>query len=198
MYSLDAGLTTFLDSIQIGGDWQSTQTVHPSNLVASAPTIDTVELSWTPITYTADAGGYEVYYATSPGGPFTTFGRTGSKLVSSMTVTGLDPGTTYYFRVQTVTDPHIHNPNTVYSNSTTEIVQSETTLTPLVIESSQLPYGLVGSAYSYALDSFRRSGDLYLDLDSFSSWAWADFERRRRHQRIADCWRELPHNRSGH
>jgi hypothetical protein len=87
-----AALRAFLDSKQIGGDWESTQTVAPSDLTAGAPGPDTVPLSWTPILYTADTGGYRIWYGTQAGGPYSLGGTTAGKTVAASAVGGLSPG----------------------------------------------------------------------------------------------------------
>ena len=146
LLSPNPALTVFLDSKQDGGDWRSTQTVPPTVVTASGFTSDSVVLSWAPVTYTGDAGGYEVLHSSNPGGPYVTNGiRTVDKTVSSIVVSGLNPMTPYVFVVRTVTDPHANNQNTVMSSLTSE--ESATTLSPLVITTSSLPYGAVGSAY---------------------------------------------------
>ena len=78
-------------------------------------------LSWTPIAYTGDTGGYEVFYATSSGGPYTLSGTTADKTVAGWTVTGLAAGTPYYFVVQSVTYPNENNQNTVTSDPSAEV-----------------------------------------------------------------------------
>jgi hypothetical protein len=121
LYSTDATLTTFLDTAQYLGDWQSTQTIAPTGVTVGTITSASVALSWTPIAYTADTGGYEVYYATVSGGPYTLSGTTADKTVTGGTVTGLAPGTPYYFIVESVTFPNDNNQNTVTSGPSTEV-----------------------------------------------------------------------------
>ncbi len=79
------------------------------------------KVSWTPIRYQEFSGGYKVFYSTTSGGPYTLFGKTEDKNTSSLDVTGLKTGTTYYFVVQTVTDPHASNNNTVVSEYSKEV-----------------------------------------------------------------------------
>jgi hypothetical protein len=86
-----------------------------------------------PISYTSDTGGYRVFYSTTAGGPYTYFGMTADKTASSLTVTGLNPGTTYYFVVQTRTDTHGNNQNTVDSEYSAEV--SAISLSPLILTS---------------------------------------------------------------
>jgi len=80
-----------------------------------------MEVSWTPITYTGDTGGYRVFSSTTPGGPYTEEGMTADKSASSLTVDGLNPSTTYYFVVVTRTNPHGNNSNTVNSDLSEEV-----------------------------------------------------------------------------
>jgi hypothetical protein len=121
LHTTDPILISFLDAKQ-GGDWQSTQTVAPTGLVPSSPTSSSINLSWTPITYTGDTGGYEARYATSPGGPYTDFvPPTSDKSVTSMTVNGLSADTTYHFVVRTFTNPHTNNSGTVVSENSLEV-----------------------------------------------------------------------------
>jgi hypothetical protein len=116
----DTSLREFLNSKQVGGDWEGTQTVAPTNVTAEALNGGTIKVSWTPIRFLEGNGGYRVSYSTSPGGSYTLFGTTEDKKASFLTVTGLTSGTTYYFVVQTVTFPHDWNSNTVVSEYSEE------------------------------------------------------------------------------
>ena len=154
LYSADSTVVSFLNGKQNGGDWQSTQTVPVTNLAAGSPTSSSIALTWTPITYTGDTGGYQVFYATTSGGPYVLSGTTADKSATGWTVTGLAAGTTSYFIVKSVTNPHANNQNTVVSDPTAEI--SASTLGPLVITTtSPLPAGVVGSAYG---ETFTATG----------------------------------------
>jgi Leucine-rich repeat (LRR) protein len=115
LYTDDAALRAFLDSKQEGGDWESTQTVAPTGLATGSATIDGVPLSWAPIAYVGDTGGYRLRYGTQEGGPYNLGGTTANKAVSASAVSGLSPGTTYYFALDTLTEPHANNQNTVVS-----------------------------------------------------------------------------------
>ncbi len=126
-------LTGYDPNIFPGWSWYETQTVAPTDLmVTGSSNGDPITLSWTPIPYTNHAGYYEISYATAPGGPFTVYGQTADKTVSSYTVQ-LPPHTTpYYFRLRTATAPHPgsssdydcdYQPNRVISEYT-EVVAS--------------------------------------------------------------------------
>jgi len=125
LYTNDASLRDFLNSKQEGGVWEETQTVAPTNVTVSSPTGDSIKVSWTPIRFKKFSGGYRVFYSTSSGGPYTLFGTTADKKASFLTGTGLNPGTTYYFVVQTVTYPHDLNKNTVMSEYSEEASRSQ-------------------------------------------------------------------------
>jgi hypothetical protein len=131
LYTYDSALRTFLNSKQWGGDWESTQTIAPANLTAGVPTATSIHLTWTKIAYTSGSGGYEVYYATTSGGPYTLYETTANKSVEDTTVTDLNPNTTYFFRLRTVTYSHPYNQNTIYSEYTSEVTAA-TTKAPVI------------------------------------------------------------------
>jgi Leucine-rich repeat (LRR) protein len=142
LYTADQVLRDFLNSKQNGGDWERSQTIAPTDVVVGAIGPDSVELSWTPIRYTENTGGYRVLYSTSPGGPYELFGITENKSVSSKTVTGLEDGVAYFFVVQAVTYPHSGNPNTVESELSAEVSATTIALNqPPVVEAGS---GLAG------------------------------------------------------
>lgn len=120
VHAADATLVAFLDSRQAGGDWQGTQTVAVSGLglAAGRPAASSVLLSWTPIAYGADGGGYRIYSGPDATGPWTLRATTASKMDAATAVTGLEQNTTYHFVVESVTDPHAGNPNPVVSERT--------------------------------------------------------------------------------
>jgi len=124
LFTNDSSLKIFL--MQFDADWEKTQTTTPENVSASATGAASIQVSWTPIVYNADTGGYRVFYSTTPGGPYTLFDTTTDKTVSQMNVTGLNPATTYYFLVQTRTNPHADNQNTVDSEYNAEVSAATT------------------------------------------------------------------------
>jgi len=128
LYTNENILRSFLYSKQIGGYWENTQTIAPSNVTATSVSTTSIDINWTPIAYKSNAGGYRVFYSTSPGGPYIYFGITADKSASSLTITGLNPSPIYYFVVQTRTDPHGDNRNTVDSEYSAEVSASTVSL----------------------------------------------------------------------
>ncbi len=137
LWTSDTALRDFLNTKQRFGDWESTQTIPPTNVAVGSPTDTTLTVSWTAIPYTADSGGYRVSYATTSGGSYTTFGTTADKTTTSLTVTGLLPGRTYYFVVQSVTEAHASNANTLVSQASAEA--SGTASPPALLIPSNIP-----------------------------------------------------------
>ncbi|MCP3905867.1 MAG: hypothetical protein GY715_19765, partial [Planctomycetes bacterium] len=115
LYAEDDSTGIFLGTVQDGGDWESTQTVAPVSPVAGTPAPTSVPLSWTSAGL---ADEYETVYADVPGGPYTVFGTSAG---TETEVTGLAPGTAWYFRIRSVTYPHADNPNTVFSGYSGEV-----------------------------------------------------------------------------
>lgn len=97
--------------------WESKQTMPPTGLTASTAGPGSIDLKWTPIAYKEDPGSYRVFYSTSEQGPFEFIAETADKYASGLTVTGLKPGTTYYFKIKTRTNPHTWNKNAVDSEA---------------------------------------------------------------------------------
>ena len=104
LHTLDAGLIAFLNSK--ASDWAATQTIAPANVAATPVNSTTINLTWDAIPYSGDTGGYRISVGTSAGGSYTFFQQTTDKTITSMPVTGLNPGTPYYFVISTRTDPN--------------------------------------------------------------------------------------------
>lgn len=89
--------------------WRETQTIAPNGLQATAISGTAARLTWSPIQYIADGGGYEVSYRQS-GASWVVAGITPDKLAASFTLTGLTPSMAYEFRVRTFTPAHNTEP----------------------------------------------------------------------------------------
>ncbi len=117
-------LREFLNNVS-WQNWENTQTIAPADITATGFSRTSIRVSWTPIIYIWESGSYRVYYSTTSGGPWNHSGGTASKNDSFYDVTGLVPGTRYYFKILTQTDPHIRNQNTVLSEYS-EVVSAVT------------------------------------------------------------------------
>ena len=114
LYAIDPNLVAFLDAAESGWAW--TQTIAPTQVTATSLDNAVISVSWLPITYTANPGYYKVLISESEGGPYALAGQTTDKTTPAVNVTGLTPGTRYYFVVQTVTNAHASNQNVVESD----------------------------------------------------------------------------------
>lgn len=127
LYTNDSFMDQLLNCYNPG--WNETQTAAVPDVSAEVLSGGSIRVNWTPISYTADGGGYRLFYAAAAGGPYTYFGTTADKTASSMTITGLTPGTPYYFVVQTRTEPHAGNGTTVDSEYSEEVTDTAAAIT---------------------------------------------------------------------
>jgi len=97
-------------------DWANTQTIAPKNLSATALSTNEIALSWSPITYTADGGYYEISISSDITGTYTVHGTTENKTANGYTLTGLAADTSYHFRVRTYTPAHDDQQNDIWSD----------------------------------------------------------------------------------
>ncbi|HLP60668.1 MAG TPA: hypothetical protein VK186_17630, partial [Candidatus Deferrimicrobium sp.] len=115
LYTTNAGLGNFLKQKQSGNDWESSQTIVPEEINVISQTDNSIILSWKPIAYKQDKGGYQISYSVVPGGPYKKVDVTDNKTISKMEINELDKSTVYYFVLQTWTDPHSMNKNRIES-----------------------------------------------------------------------------------
>ncbi len=103
--SNDEETDTFLTEKQ-GSDWKATQTIAPTGLEVTETTIDSVSLSWNPISYTADGGKYEIIV--SPDADLSpaddTIHESDDKTSNTLKIAGLLPSTEYHFAIRTRTE----------------------------------------------------------------------------------------------
>jgi Leucine-rich repeat (LRR) protein len=102
-------------------DWASTQTVAPADVYATTLSATSVDVGWTAIAYTGDAGTYEVGYSTTPGGSYTVGCTTANKSQTTCTVNDLLPQTLYYFAARTYTAAHGEQQNNLWSAYSTDV-----------------------------------------------------------------------------
>ncbi|MFX0205849.1 MAG: leucine-rich repeat domain-containing protein [Candidatus Hodarchaeota archaeon] len=151
LYTDDDSIRDFLNLKQYGGNWENTQTVAPTDLSATPLSGESIKVSWSPIQYTSNEGGYRIFKNIASGGPWTEAGMTESKSAFEFDITGLNLGTSYYFVIQTQTDPHSNNRNTILSEYSEEV--SATTLQYYVLIITSRPGGTTNPAPgTYAYD----------------------------------------------
>jgi len=103
-------------------NWATTQNIPPTGLSPTVLSDTSVQVDWTPITYQAYGGYYEIKYSTTSGGPYSTSGGiTTDKTAITHTVTGLLAGTQYYFIIETYTPANVNNQNNVTSLPSAEV-----------------------------------------------------------------------------
>ena len=152
LYASDPAVLAAMESKHSNG-FMATQTVAPGSVTAetvesSGTEENRVRVSWDPISYVDDDGGYQVFYrrTDSPAeysdgnlsdvgipvlgdseSDYYYSGMTADKESSSLTVSNLEPGVDYTFRVNTVTWAHRYNDNDLQSpDSDTDSVVSGT------------------------------------------------------------------------
>ncbi|MCP4166611.1 MAG: fibronectin type III domain-containing protein, partial [Chloroflexi bacterium] len=79
-------------------------------------------VTWTPVSYQADLGHYQVSYSNTSGAPYPDTVNTIDKSASSITLSGLTQGANYYFIVKTTTLAHANNQNDVTSVASDEVL----------------------------------------------------------------------------
>jgi Leucine-rich repeat (LRR) protein len=175
LYSDDPALTAFLSSRQVGGDWQSTQTVAPQGVTVTSVGDHTVWLAWTPVTY-EDSGGYQVSSEEVPGGSMVAGGLTESKTVTTLPVTSLLPGQPYDLMVSTFTDPHPDNQSTVVSEPGMPVMATTSNLgcaSPDISIGLSCPtiLSVVSSHDSYEWSTGETSSSIMVQPES-ETWYW--------------------------
>ncbi|MGZ8852716.1 MAG: leucine-rich repeat domain-containing protein, partial [Thermoanaerobaculia bacterium] len=141
----DVALRDFLNRKQYDRDFTVTQTVTPAGVRVTQTTDRGATVEWTPIAYLYDEGGYQVRASLTPGGAPVSIATTADKQIASITVRGLQPSTTYFFTVATVTHPHDSQRNVVVSDPS-DAVSAATgarVLAPADIVVTDTPDGLV-------------------------------------------------------
>jgi Leucine-rich repeat (LRR) protein len=116
LFTTDASVRVFINAKHSSGDFEETQTVTPTSVKVTQTTDRSATLTWTPIRYFYDGGGYQVIVSKSANGPPVAVATTGSKEFDSITVRNLEPSTQYFFTVSTVTHPHDYQENLIVSD----------------------------------------------------------------------------------
>jgi hypothetical protein len=112
LVTTSSAVRSFLNQIQWDGDWEGTQTVSPTG-VETAGGLGW-GLTWTPIRYMDDEGGYRVEASVDGSFDAPAVYATATKYENEISLFDLGPGS-YEFRVYSVTHPHGLQQNTVQS-----------------------------------------------------------------------------------
>ena len=96
-------------------DWETTQTIPPEGVQVNPVDEHRLSLSWTPVAYVQDPGGYRVLASASSAGPYSLAVTVDGKQTASCEILGLTAGQKRYYRIQTYTVPHALNPFEVQS-----------------------------------------------------------------------------------
>jgi len=153
LHTSDAALRLFLES-KAGPEWESTQTVPPTGIVIGERTDRSIVVSWNPIAYQGESGGYEVVATPSSGAPI--IATTASKSIDSVLVRGTEPSTTYSISVRSTTHPHGFQQNFLRSDPAPAV--SATTAArqfrPAEVDVVRAPTGLIRAGDEAGEDSF--------------------------------------------
>jgi len=145
-----------------GSDWENFQTIAPMEVTAAALSSSSIRVSWKPILYTADNGGYKIYYSTNPEGPWLYKGKTANKSATSYDIVNINPGTNYYVAVKTKTESHPSNENIIesgFSNAASATTNPLAGIFYLTVQSS--PYTGVNVTVKPADLNSMGNGDTY-------------------------------------
>ncbi|ETR71715.1 MAG: hypothetical protein OMM_07935, partial [Candidatus Magnetoglobus multicellularis str. Araruama] len=140
-------IANFMDNHFPG--WLNTQTIEPSGMKLITATQNSVTLSWEPIAFVSENGGYEILYQINETGPFYKAAKTNSKSVTTITVENLAPDTLYTFDIRTLTESHANNQNRVESYMRRGVtVRTENDQSAPVI--SIIPWQTISKGYEFA------------------------------------------------
>lgn len=123
VYSDNTGLINFLDATGPVGSLLDTQTLDADNIVFSNVGNAGFDITWNPVAYMQDGGGYRVYMAeqidSDTGSVVTDFvqiAEVADKANSSVTLGDLVPCRQYFVKVVSYTNVHLENNNEVESD----------------------------------------------------------------------------------
>ncbi len=132
LYSSDPDILAAVENKHAEG-FISRQTLTPENISAAVVTDsgnaeNRIEVSWDPISYTADPGGYQVFYRKTGATEFHYGGMTHNKEANCFRVCNLDPDAEYEFMVNAVTWQHKYNKSDLYSLDSSRVTATAGTL----------------------------------------------------------------------
>jgi len=171
LYTTDSGVKAFLDGKQPG--WENTQTIAPE-VTGITTGASRAVLTFNPLVYKADAGYIQACGGPNPGDRMFC-GYSWDKGATSVTVTGLNPNTTYYFAVRASTYSHSGQQNMLtseygpeYSASTSSAFTSCAAVSGVDSTECDALAALYNSTNPYGYSWINASG--WLDSDTPCTW----------------------------
>jgi Leucine-rich repeat (LRR) protein len=166
LFTSDPAVRDFLNRKQNTPNFAETQTVTATNVRVTQTTDRSATVTWTPIEYVADDGGYQVIASKTAGGPPAVIATTSTKQDDTMVVRNLEPSTSYVFTVSTVTHPHDVQQNLIVSDPSAGVpaATGPRVLAPAEVVVSEAPQGSVqidgveSVADSFTLTNFGDTG----------------------------------------
>lgn len=137
-------------------DWRATQTTAVTDLRVTQFTTNSLQLTWTPIPYTADGGYYVVATATALDGPYRIHGQTLDKQSATYLVDGLEPGRPYYLLVRTYTPPHGDQPSALWSTNAKTVGVTKATSGRILVAAYFPADNDLASEIRYVIERLRR------------------------------------------
>lgn len=168
LFTNDSSLASFINAIHDGEPFENSQTVPPANVSVSEVTDRSAIVSWTPILYIYDEGGYEVT-ASPVGGGASVVATTPSKEITSIILRGLSASTSYNLTVRSTTHPHGYQQNFIRSapSASVSFTTGPKVTSPASVGLVSLPGGLIQiggvpqNTTSYTLANF---GDVSTEI----------------------------------
>jgi len=161
---LTSGTTYYYKVIAYNGGGESSPsgvvsaTTPPGKPTASAAASENnITVSWTPV---SGADGYYVYYSASSSGPFTTqvTGSPATSATTSINLTGLSYGTTYYYQVVAYKGSVKGDLSNVASATTKPNVAPTVTVTGTTSSSATLSWNSIAGATGYKVYRLSSGG----------------------------------------
>jgi len=121
LFTSDPAVRAFVNRKQYSGNFEETQTVTPANVKVTQTTDRSATVTWTPIAYLYDAGGYQVVASKTAGGAPAAIATTSSKDTDTLVIRNLDPSTGYFITVSAVTHPHDGQQNLIVSDASAPV-----------------------------------------------------------------------------
>jgi Leucine-rich repeat (LRR) protein len=144
LFTDDPQVRAFLNEKDDSGEFGETQTVTPANVRVLEVTDRRATLTWTPIAYQYDPGGYQVI-ATPAGGGAPVIAMTSTKEIDTITVRNLQSARQYVFTVTAITHPHDPQKNVIVSDPTPGVSATtrQRVVSPADVDVSDQPEGMV-------------------------------------------------------